>query len=110
LFRLLYPRFYYGTEKLGAPEIAESPPIKLSGPDYQAIGIKPAAQDTLSIVGFRNKSKRKQRTDTTTITRLYFSLAFPLDFIEFRDRVIEVIEEILEHETKAVGGRQNYVG
>jgi hypothetical protein len=101
LICLLYPSFYCGTLTFEAREGLEAPFSKLSGPDYQAIGITSAARDVLLTTGFRNESRRSQRAATTPIARSYFSLAFPLDFIEFRDRVIEVIDQALEDEIKA---------
>jgi hypothetical protein len=72
----------------------ESNTVPLTGPDYQAIAISKAARDLFYLPGFGQEVERRQKADCTLVAKLYFSKAFPLEFFEFRDRIIEAFEDI----------------
>jgi hypothetical protein len=101
LYRLLYPRFYQGPS-IGSvgTDIHEVFPVPLTGPDYQLIAISRAARDLRFIPGFQQESVELQRTICDSSVYLYYSLAFPLAFPEFRNRVLELVQECPDEESE----------
>jgi hypothetical protein len=89
LYRLLYPRFYPGpSEGVLATTITETLPVPLTGPDYQAIGIAKAAKLLSTLEGNQVSSSPNIQRHCTLLDQAvlpFYSAAFPLDFITFRN-------------------------
>jgi hypothetical protein len=93
LYRLLYPTFCQGgpTTLTSAPEAAQSSLAPVTGPDYQEIAVSRAAQSLACIPGLNQEPESRRRTIVDASVYLFYSLAFPLEFSEFRDKVLESV-------------------
>jgi hypothetical protein len=88
LYSLLYPRFYPGP-RAKPPDIQEKP----VGPDYLVLAISQAVEDFRVLPGFRPADIRNHRPGCSSITQLYYSKAFVINYGEFCDRVADSLEE-----------------
>jgi hypothetical protein len=92
LYRLLYPKFYQGPTTLTiATEAVQSSLAPVTGPDYQEIAVSRAAQSLVCIPGLNQELESRRRTIVDASVYLFYSLAFPLELSEFRDKVLESV-------------------
>ena len=101
LYLCLYPRSYpernEGTIVVHAESEEIYPQAEVSNSDYQSIAIREAATDLWQLrpsAVIINDRGREERIGY--ICRLYYSKAFPLDFLEFHELVVQALEELDE--------------
>jgi hypothetical protein len=99
LYRLHHPRFYPGPAVSTLVNTdAYLLPVPLVGPDYQEIGISRSVAFLVASSTTRDylsASFLRQRSIVDAVALPYYSAAFPLDYISFRDRVQESLSEEL---------------
>jgi hypothetical protein len=92
LYRILYPRFYPGPRI--KPEVEETLPVPLTGPDYLVLAIDQAVADFRLVSGCRPTDIRDILPACSSITQLYYSKAFPISYGEFCWRVGDQVEQL----------------
>jgi len=78
-------------------EVSVAYPEATAGFDYQAIAINKASTDLWNLLPLDSTEADNDREKRNgIICRLYYSKAFPLDFLEFHKRVVEAFENLIE--------------